>query len=83
MDLSRLALENDSKLMLSLKPMQNFDRQGCVEFNQKNQVNVVTLDEKFFFESFMEESFKTLSVSMSVFNRYFIDNGIPVDYHQM
>lgn len=38
-DLSKLSLAGDSKLLLCLKHMQNFDRYGCVEFNRENKVD--------------------------------------------
>lgn len=37
-DLEALTLKDDSKLILSLKEMRNFDRYGCVESNNENFV---------------------------------------------
>jgi len=41
-DLKSLVLENDSKLILSLKHMVNFDRYGCVESDENNFVTAFT-----------------------------------------
>ena len=41
-DLSNLNLENDSKIMLSLKKMEKFDRYGCVESDESGLVTVFT-----------------------------------------
>lgn len=41
-DLRSLVLENNSKLILSLKHMTNFDRYGCVESNDNNLVAAFT-----------------------------------------
>jgi D-glycero-alpha-D-manno-heptose 1-phosphate guanylyltransferase len=107
-DLKNLSLEDNSKLILSLKHMINFDRYGCVESDDKNLVTAFTekgyresgninggiylaskdifdgynLDEKFSFEEFMQENFKTLKASVKVFENYFIDIGIPEDYER-
>lgn len=40
------------------------------------------LDEKFSFETFMEENVKSLSIHARVFDNYFIDIGIPYDYQR-
>ncbi len=37
-DLKSLSLAHDSKLILSLKPMSNFDRYGCVEIDMNGMV---------------------------------------------
>ncbi len=41
-NLNKLELVNDSKLMLSLKNMQDFDRYGCVESDENNLVTKFT-----------------------------------------
>lgn len=108
LDLKILSLEDNSKLILSLKQMINFDRYGCVESNDDNLVTAFTekgyresgninggiylaskdifddytLDEKFSFEEFMQENFKTLKAFVKVFENYFIDIGIPEDYEK-
>lgn len=38
------------------------------------------LEEKFSFEKFMEDNFKTLKIRAALFDTYFIDIGIPEDY---
>ena len=38
------------------------------------------LEEKFSFEAFMEDNFKTLKIRTALFDTYFIDIGIPEDY---
>ena len=48
-ELKSLALSNESKLMLSLKHMTNFDRYGCVESDENDFVTTFT--EKSFRES--------------------------------
>lgn len=48
-DLRNFVLHHESKLMLSLKNMQNFDRYGCVESDENNFVTTFT--EKGFRES--------------------------------
>lgn len=105
-DLKRMTLKNDSKLMLSLKQMKKFDRYGCVESDEKNLVTAFTekgyrelgninggiylaskdifdgfnLETKFSFEEFMQSNLKKLKISSTVFEKYFIDIGIPEDY---
>lgn len=41
-DLKNLVLENNSKLILSLKQMKEFDRYGCVESDDNNLVTAFT-----------------------------------------
>ena len=107
-DLKSLVLEDNSKLILSLKHMINFDRYGCVESDDNNLVKAFTekgyresgninggiylasknifdnfdLDEKFSFEEFMQVNFEELKISVKVFEKYFIDIGIPEDYQK-
>lgn len=107
-DLKSLVLEDDSKLILSLKHMTNFDRYGCVESDDNNLITAFIekgyresgninggiylasknifdnfdLDEKFSFEEFMQVSFEKLTISVKVFQKYFIDIGIPEDYQK-
>ena len=107
-DLKSLVLEDNSKLILSLKHMINFDRYGCVESDDNNLVKAFTekgyresgninggiylasknifdnfdLDEKFSFEEFMQVNFEELKISVQVFEKYFIDIGIPEDYQK-
>lgn len=38
------------------------------------------LSEKFSFEEFMQDNFKTIKATVKVFDNYFIDIGIPEDY---
>lgn len=105
-DLKLLSLTKNSKIILSLKEMHNFDRYGCVESNNEDIVtsftekeyrkagninggiyltkkaifDKFTLEEKFSFEEFMQNNFQKLTISVQVFNNYFIDIGIPKDY---
>jgi D-glycero-alpha-D-manno-heptose 1-phosphate guanylyltransferase len=105
-DLNSLHLENDSRLILSLKQMREFDRYGCVESDMhgivtafmekgyreygkinggiylasKSLFDGFALEDKFSFETFMEEHFGTLKIQTVVFDNYFIDIGIPEDY---
>ena len=107
-DLKSLFLEDNSKLILSLKYMIHVDRYGCVESDDNNLVtafaekgyresgninggiylaskdifNEYDLDEKFSFEEFMQENFKKLQISSTIFDNYFIDIGIPEDYEK-
>jgi len=106
-DLKSLLLVDNSRLMLSLKHMRDFDRYGCVEsdnglviaFTEKGYresgninggiylassdiFNNYELDEKFSFEEFMQVNFEKLKISVKVFENYFIDIGIPEDYHK-
>jgi len=107
-DLSSLDLIYNSKLILSLKFLENFDRYSCVEYNNNNQVESFSekrfrargainggiylvksnifenfkFEEKFSFENFIKKNFKTLNASVSVFDRFFIDIGIPEDYNR-
>lgn len=107
-DLKSLVLEDNGKLILSLKHMINFDRYGCVESDDNNLVKAFTekgyresgninggiylasknifdnfdLDEKFSFEEFMQVNFEELKISVKVFEKYFIDIGIPEDYQK-
>lgn len=106
-NLQGLKLPENSQIELSLKPMKNFDRYGCVETNHKGFVTTFTekgfresgninggiyllsknifdkfsLTEKFSFEEFIQTNFKQLNISTKVFDDYFIDIGIPEDYH--
>lgn len=41
-NLKELYLQNDSKLILSLKKMKNFDRYGCVECDKNNFITAFT-----------------------------------------
>ncbi len=105
-DLKNLSLKDDSKIILSLKSMSEFDRYGCVEYDEnfyvtqftekgykksgninggiylvkKNIFNSFELPQKFSFEDFLQENFRTLKAKVQVFDSYFIDIGIPEDY---
>lgn len=107
-DLKSLTLKDSSKLMLSLKHMEKFDRYGCVESDENNLVTAFTekgyreigsinggiylasrdifdafnLESIFSFEEFMQDNFKNLKISSTVFENYFIDIGIPEDYEK-
>lgn len=108
LDLKNLVLEDNSKLILSLKHMIKFDRYGCVESDDNNLITAFTekgyresgninggiylasknifdsyeLDEKFSFEEFLQMNFTELKISVKVFEKYFIDIGIPEDYEK-
>jgi D-glycero-alpha-D-manno-heptose 1-phosphate guanylyltransferase len=107
-DLKSLILKDNSKLMLSLKHMEKFDRYGCVKSDANNLViaftekgykeigninggiylaskdifNGFNLKNMFSFEDFMQNNFKQLNISSTVFDNYFIDIGIPEDYEK-
>jgi len=107
-DLKSLTLKDNSKLMLSLKHMEKFDRYGCVESDENSLVTAFTekgyadigninggiylasrdifdsfkLENIFSFEEFMQNNFKQLKISSTVFENYFIDIGIPEDYEK-
>ena len=107
-NLNKLNLKNNSKLILSLKVMKNFDRYGCVETNTDGFVTTFTekefrefgninggiylmsrnifdgynLEKKFSFEEFIQIKFKQLNISSRIFDKYFIDIGIPEDYQK-
>lgn len=107
-DLRLIELKEKSKLTLSLKQMENFDRYGCIktneigyvtafkekEFTKKGNINAgvyllskdifdkYALENKFSFESFMQENLETLNIGSILFDNYFIDIGIPDDYRK-
>lgn len=107
-ELKNIKLVNNSKIMLSLKKMKDFDRYGCVEidniglvtsFSEKEKRNVGYinggvylilkdifkghhLNTKFSFEDFIQKNINELKISTIVFDKYFIDIGIPDDYEK-
>ena len=107
-DLKSLSLIENSKLMLALKYMTNFNRYGSVEIDKNNFVTAFVekgyrkfgninggiylaskdifdgyeLNKQFSFEEFMQENFKKLQISSTIFDNYFIDIGIPEDYEK-
>jgi len=56
------------------------DINGGIYLANKNLFDNFKLNERFSFEEFMQENFKTIKVTARVFNNYFIDIGIPEDY---
>lgn len=107
-DLKSLTLKYNSKLILSLKHMEKFDRYGCVESDENSFVtafieksyseigninggiylassdifNSFKLENIFSFEEFMQNNFKELKITSTVFENYFVDIGIPEDYEK-
>lgn len=55
---------------------------GGIYLASKDIFDNYNLDEKFSFEEFMQNEFKSLKVSVKVFENYFIDIGIPEDYQK-
>ena len=53
---------------------------GGIYLAAKNIFEDYRLQEKFSFEAFMEDNFKTLKIRTALFDTYFIDIGIPEDY---
>lgn len=107
--LQDLYLKESSKMVLSLKPLKEFDRYGCVEIDKEGYIIQFTekgyrktgninggvylvrsdifgeyiIEEKFSFEEFMQQNFKSLKASTQIFDNYFIDIGIPEDYEKV
>jgi D-glycero-alpha-D-manno-heptose 1-phosphate guanylyltransferase len=55
---------------------------GGIYLASKDIFDDYELNEKFSFEEFMQDNFKTLKASVKVFENYFIDIGIPEDYEK-
>ena len=55
---------------------------GGIYLASKNIFDNFDLDEKFSFEEFMQVNFEELKISVKVFEKYFIDIGIPEDYQK-
>ncbi|OOY02516.1 D-glycero-D-manno-heptose 1-phosphate guanosyltransferase [Campylobacter coli] len=53
---------------------------GGVYLLKKDIFNEFNLEEKFSFEDFLQENYKTLKIQTQIFNNYFIDIGVPKDY---
>lgn len=53
---------------------------GGVYLLRKNIFDEFNLEEKFSFEEFLQENYKTLKIQTQIFDDYFIDIGIPEDY---
>lgn len=69
-DLKSLCLEDNSKLMLSLKHMTDFDRYGCVESDDNNRVTAFT--EKGYRESGNINGGVYLA-SKNIFDNFYLD----------
>jgi D-glycero-alpha-D-manno-heptose 1-phosphate guanylyltransferase len=59
---------------------ENGNINGGIYLAAKNIFEGYRLEERFSFETFMEENFRALKIRTSVFDTYFIDIGIPEDY---
>jgi len=55
---------------------------GGVYLASRDLFDIYELDEKFSFEEFMQDNFKSLKITTQVFDSYFIDIGIPEDYQK-
>ncbi|MBF7042052.1 nucleotidyltransferase family protein [Campylobacter volucris] len=53
---------------------------GGIYLLKKDLFDDFSLMDKFSFEEFLQENFKTLKIQTQVFDDYFIDIGIPEDY---
>ena len=67
--------------------MTNSRIKSLVEDHKMKDISTIPrdsyeLDEKFSFEEFMQVNFKELKISVKVFEKYFIDIGIPEDYQK-
>lgn len=104
-DLSKLKL-NQSRICFALKYMQDFDRYGAVELDDRQFIKSFKekeflkqglinggiylisktifedfiLEDKFSFETFLQNNYKNLNARAEIFKDYFIDIGIPEDY---
>ncbi|EAI6907781.1 D-glycero-D-manno-heptose 1-phosphate guanosyltransferase, partial [Campylobacter coli] len=62
-----------------------FKKQGLINGGiyllKKNIFDEFNLEEKFSFEEFLQENYKTLKIQTQIFDDYFIDIGIPEDYY--
>lgn len=61
-----------------------FKKQGLINGGiyllKKNIFDEFNLEEKFSFEEFLQENYKTLKIQTQIFDDYFIDIGMPEDY---
>ncbi|EGK8165987.1 NTP transferase domain-containing protein, partial [Campylobacter coli] len=62
-----------------------FKKQGLINGGiyllKKNIFDEFNLEEKFSFEEFLQENYKTLKIQTQIFDDYFIDIGVPEDYY--
>ncbi|EGK8037558.1 NTP transferase domain-containing protein [Campylobacter lari] len=62
-----------------------FKKQGLINGGiyllKKDIFDEFDLEKKFSFEEFLQKKYKTLKIQTKIFNNYFIDIGIPQDYH--
>lgn len=61
---------------------KNGNINGGIYLSRKNIFNNYELNEHFSFEEFIQKNFKGLNISAKVFTDYFIDIGIPEDFHR-
>ncbi len=79
-------VESDENNFVTTFPEKGFRESGNINggiyLASKDIFDNYNLDEKFSFEEFMQNEFKSLKVSVKVFENYFIDIGIPEDYQK-
>jgi len=79
-------VENDENNLVTAFTEKSYRKSGNINggiyLASKDIFNEYDLDEKFSFEEFMQENFKKLQISSTIFDNYFIDIGIPEDYEK-
>ncbi len=109
-ELARLHSQNAKNITIALKPMQNFDRYGSVDFNAGSSTIKAFNEKKHCDQGLINGGIYLVSVSSNIFaglptkfsfetavlekqcqsgnvggviqDKYFIDIGIPEDYHK-
>ena len=79
-------VENDENNLVTAFTEKGYRESGNINggiyLASKDIFNEYDLDEKFSFEEFMQVNFEELKISVKVFEKYFIDIGIPEDYQK-
>ncbi|MBK1972276.1 D-glycero-D-manno-heptose 1-phosphate guanosyltransferase [Campylobacter sp. TTU_617] len=80
------AVELDKNYFINSFREKQFFKQGFINGGiylvSKDIFNTYNLENKFSFESFLQENFKTLKARACIFDNYFIDIGVPEDYER-
>lgn len=78
------AVELDKDYFVSSFKEKQFFKQGLINAGiylvSKDIFKDFSLEDKFSFESFLQENYKNLKARACIFNDYFIDIGVPEDY---